>query len=113
MNIKSLITISVIALVSASAVQAADVVIPYQETASEVIIAPAFSWAGFYLGAPIGGSLGKFGFKDKDQDALVFKGSKPKLSGFIGGIYAGSNFYIGNDLVFGVETDMIWSGKKV
>ncbi|WP_019219902.1 outer membrane protein [Bartonella florencae] len=110
MNIKSLITTSVVALISASGVQAADVVIPH-ETAP-VISAPSFSWTGFYIGGQIGGFSSKIDLKDKDKDTSTFKDLSPKLSGLVGGIYAGSNFDLSNGIILGVETDMIWSGKK-
>ncbi|WP_375615143.1 MULTISPECIES: porin [unclassified Bartonella] len=111
MNIKSLVTTSVIAMAAASAAQAADVIIP-RETAPAVIAAPSFSWTGFYIGGQIGGFSSKVELKDKDKDTSVFKDLSPKLSGFIGGFYAGSNFDLGNGIILGVETDMIWSGKK-
>ncbi|GAA5098394.1 outer membrane protein [Bartonella acomydis] len=110
MNIKSLITTSVIALISASGVQAADIVVPHE--AAPVISASNFSWTGFYVGGQIGGFSSKIDLKDKDKDTSVFKNLSPKLSGLIGGFYAGSNFDLGNGIILGVETDMIWSGKK-
>ncbi len=110
MNIKSLITTSVIALISASAVQAADVVIPHEAT--PVITAPGFSWTGFYIGGQIGGISSKIDLKDKDKETSVLKDLSPKLSGLIGGFYAGSNFDLGSGIILGIETDMIWSGKK-
>ncbi|WP_375626818.1 MULTISPECIES: porin [unclassified Bartonella] len=111
MNIKSLVTTSVIAIAAASAAQAADVIIP-RETAPAVISAPSFSWTGFYIGGQIGGFSSKIDLKDKDKETSVFKDLSPKLSGMIGGFYAGSNFDLGNGIILGVETDMIWSGKK-
>ncbi|WP_375704917.1 outer membrane protein, partial [Bartonella sp. AA85SXKL] len=35
----------------------------------------------------------------------------PKLSGFMGGLYAGSNVDLGNGLILGVDTDIIWTDK--
>ncbi|WP_375647124.1 outer membrane protein [Bartonella sp. CR84HXZ] len=96
-------------MAAASAAQAADVIIPH-ETAPAVIAAPSFSWTGFYIGGQIGGFSSKIDLKDKDTSVL--KDLSPKLSGLIGGFYAGSNFDLGNGIILGVETDMIWSGKK-
>ncbi|QEE08557.1 porin family protein [Bartonella kosoyi] len=110
MNIKSLVTTSVIAMAAASAAQAADVIIPHE--VAPVITAPSFSWTGFYIGGQIGGFSSKIDLKDKDKDTSVFKDLSPKLSGLIGGFYAGSNFDLGNGIILGVETDVIWSGKK-
>uniref|UniRef100_UPI0035CF7392 outer membrane protein n=1 Tax=Bartonella sp. MU70NMGDW TaxID=3243561 RepID=UPI0035CF7392 len=36
----------------------------------------------------------------------------PKLSGFLGGFYAGSNIDLGDNFIFGVDTDLMISGKK-
>ncbi|WP_332065372.1 outer membrane protein [Bartonella sp. CB189] len=117
MNIKWLITASAFALVSASAARAADIIVTHEPvtatTATPVIAAPAFSWTGFYLGGQIGN------FSSKTKMDVLSNGSKvpvtedflPKLSGFMGGLYAGSNVDLGNGLVFGVDTDIIWANK--
>ncbi|PIT70815.1 outer membrane protein [Bartonella tribocorum] len=112
MNTKSLITTSVVALISASAAQAADVIIPH-ETAPAVIAAPSFSWTGFY----IGGQVGNFSSKTKVtipgvEKKLFTKDNTPSPSGFMGGIYAGSNVDLGNGLILGVETDAVWAGRE-
>ncbi|UTO28658.1 porin [Bartonella harrusi] len=111
MNVKSLITTSVIALVSASAAQAADVVIPH-ESAPVVVAAPTFSWTGFYIGAQIGGFSSKVEITDPKTNKKIFdKKDTPKPSGFMGGIYAGSNFDLGNNVILGVETDAVWADQ--
>ncbi|EJF92864.1 porin family protein [Bartonella taylorii] len=115
MTTKYLITTSIFSLTLVSAVQAADVTIPEQPV--PVITSPAFSWTGFYLGGQIGSFSGKTTLsylKDKDTGKWtpIDKGLLPKLSGFIGGIYAGSNIDIDNGFIIGVDTDMIWSDKK-
>ncbi|EJF80780.1 hypothetical protein MCO_00012 [Bartonella sp. DB5-6] len=110
MNIKSLMTTSVIALISASAVQAADVIIPRES--APVITAPAFSWTGFYLGAQIGGFSSKVEITDPaTKNKLFSKDDTPKPSGFIGGIYAGSNIDLGSGLILGLETDAVWADR--
>lgn len=60
MNIKFLMATSVVTLVSVSAANAADVIIPH-EVAPAVVTAPSFSWTGFYLG----GQIGNFSSKTK------------------------------------------------
>ncbi|GAA5105783.1 outer membrane protein [Bartonella jaculi] len=115
MNIKWLITASAFAFVSASAAQAADVIVPPQPTPVTPVIVPStFSWTGFY----IGGQIGSFSSKTK-MDILsdgktfpVSDDSLPKLSGFMGGIYGGSNIDLGNGLILGVDTDIIWTDKN-
>ncbi|WP_455466349.1 outer membrane protein [Bartonella sp. B39] len=110
MNIRSLITTSFVALISASAAQAADVEIPHE--IAPVVSAPAFSWTGFYLGGQIGNFLSKIELNEVGAtNTKISKDMTPKLSGFMGGIYAGSNIDLGNDLIFGVETDAVWADK--
>ncbi|MGF7157568.1 porin [Bartonella heixiaziensis] len=110
MNIKSLMTTSVIALISASAAQAADVIVPRE--VAPVIAAPTFSWTGFYLGAQIGNFSSKVEITDPaTKNKLFSKDNTPKPSGFMGGIYAGSNVDLGNGLILGVETDAVWADR--
>ncbi|GAA5105778.1 porin [Bartonella jaculi] len=110
MNIKSLMTTSVIALISATAVQAADVVIPHE--VAPVITAPTFSWTGFYIGGQVGNFSSKVEITDPaTKNKLFTKDLTPKPSGFMGGIYAGSNFDLGNGLILGVETDAVWADR--
>ncbi|WP_455466348.1 outer membrane protein [Bartonella sp. B39] len=111
MNIKSLITTSVIALVSASAAQAADVIIPH-EAAPAVIADSAFSWTGFYFGAQIGNFSSKSEIRVPETSTTFTKGETPKPSGFIGGIYAGSNVDLGNGFILGIETDAVRAGRE-
>ncbi|WP_212111201.1 outer membrane protein [Bartonella queenslandensis] len=106
MNIKSLVTTSVIVMAAASAAQAADVIIPH-ETAPAAIAAPTFSWTGFYLGAQIGGRAMK-----SDKDTGYFSRNNLKLSGMLGGLYTGYNVDLGNGVIFGLDTDVTFVGKK-
>ncbi|GAA5103643.1 outer membrane protein [Bartonella jaculi] len=116
MTTKYLITTSVFILTSVSAVQAADVVVP-EQPAAPVIAAPSFSWSGFYLGGQIGGFSGKttssyLKGKDTGNWTPVGKEFLPKLSGFVGGIYAGYNVDVDNGVIIGIDTDIMWSDKK-
>ncbi|MFT4347606.1 outer membrane protein [Bartonella ancashensis] len=110
MNIKSLMTASIFAFASASVAQAADVMIPQEMP--PVIVAPTFSWTGLYVGGQLGGFSGKGDLSAVDKGAeLVFPGDV-KLSGFVGGLYAGSNIDFGSGLVLGVDTDIVWANKE-
>ncbi|WP_375658891.1 porin [Bartonella sp. MR30HLJHH] len=112
MNIKSLVTTSVIAIAAASAAQAADVIIP-RETAPAVIAAPSFSWTGFYIGGQVGNFSGKVDVVDSEtKKKITDKDWTPKPSGFMGGIYVGSNVDLGNGLILGVETDAVWADRE-
>ncbi|UNE54602.1 outer membrane protein [Bartonella machadoae] len=115
MNMKWLITASAFAFVSASAAQAADVIVPPNPTpVAPVIVAPTFSWTGFYVGGQIGGfsSKTKMDIFSNGKTIPVDNDFLPKLSGFMGGLYAGSNIDLGNGLILGVDTDIMWTDKS-
>ncbi|MCZ2203346.1 outer membrane protein [Bartonella sp. A05] len=116
MNMKCLITASIFALVSTSAVWAADIITPQQSELfiPQVIVDPGFSWSGFYFGGQIGGfsSKSKMNVVGEELSIPVGKDLVPKLSGFTGGLYAGSNVDVGSGLILGVDTDMVWVGRK-
>ncbi|WP_375608054.1 MULTISPECIES: outer membrane protein [unclassified Bartonella] len=112
MNTKFLIATSVVALISSSAAYAADVVIPH-EAAPAVITAPSFSWTGFYLGGQVGNFSSKTKLTVPGADKELFKKDNiPSPSGFMGGLYAGSNVDLGNGLILGVETDAVWADRE-
>ncbi|WP_455480331.1 outer membrane protein [Bartonella sp. B12(2025)] len=127
MNTKFIIT-SVFAFISASVVQAADVVVPKQpaNVVSSVIVSPSFSWAGVYLGGQVGGFSSETSAMIPDADIPLFpdRGNKnkkwvpvekkymPKLSGAIGGFYAGANIALGKSFILGVDTDILFLERK-
>ncbi|MGF7157569.1 outer membrane beta-barrel protein [Bartonella heixiaziensis] len=116
MNTKRLISASIFALISASAAQAADIMVPHQPSRAvqPAIVVPAFTWAGFYLGGQVGGFSGKtnMSFVGEDKDIPLSKDWLPKLSGFEGGLYIGSNIDLGDNFIFSIDTDLNWAGKK-
>ncbi|WP_375673191.1 porin [Bartonella sp. TS82HLJMH] len=113
MNIKSLVTTSVIAMAAASAAQAADVIIPRETAPAVISAAPSFSWTGFYIGGQVGNFSGKVDVVDSEtKKKITDKDWSPKPSGFMGGIYVGSNVDLGNGLILGVETDAVWADRE-
>lgn len=118
MTTKYLIAISLFSFTLISSVQAADATTPEQPVAiTPIVTAPSFSWTGFYLG----GQIGNFSSKTrssylKDDNAMrwlpVNKEDLPKPSGFMGGIYAGSNIDISDGFIIGIDTDIMWINKK-
>ncbi|WP_455478753.1 outer membrane protein [Bartonella sp. B10] len=116
MNTKRLIAASVFSLITASAAQAADVVVSHRPvTASQpAIVVPDFTWTGFYIGGQAGGFSSKIdmSFIYKDKPIPLSKDLLPSLSGFVGGLYTGCNVDLGDSFVLGVDTDFIWSDKK-
>ncbi|WP_336294515.1 outer membrane protein [Bartonella sp. CB169] len=112
MNVKCLMATSFVALSSAFAAHAADVVAPSHEVAP-VVEASTFSWTGFYLGAQAGGFLSKTQVSDSETNKVVLpKEATPKPFGFMAGVYAGANMNIGNGLILGVETDAAWADQS-
>ncbi|WP_273721291.1 MULTISPECIES: outer membrane protein [unclassified Bartonella] len=124
MKKKHLISISLAALMATSTVQAADTVtLPeiksniIKSNVPAVIVAPAYSWTGLYVGGQFGGFSSK-SVLNYSEDATTGKWSwidkklSPKPSEFMGGGYLGSNIDLGNNFVLGVDTDFMWSGKK-
>jgi len=107
-----LIAASALILLSAAAsAQAADVVddTPPPE-APAAPVQPAFSWTGFYAGGTVGGSWANADTRTRVRrgDNTVTVKKKLKPDGFIGGIYAGYNFQVKDNIVLGAETDFLW-----
>ncbi len=69
-----------------------------------VIIDTAYNWSGLYIGAQAGYAWG---------DAYNTDGSDystPDPDGWLGGVYAGYNFQLNNNIVLGADADFVWSG---
>ncbi|WP_285535969.1 autotransporter outer membrane beta-barrel domain-containing protein, partial [Brucella sp. NBRC 12950] len=96
MKIKSILLASTVAIAGISGAQAADAIV-YEEPAP-VVAAPVFSWTGGYLGGQVGYGWGKSRF---DTDGFDLGNVKP--DGFLGGLYAGYNFDLGNSVVLGID----------
>jgi outer membrane immunogenic protein len=103
---KKLLLAAVSALAMVSTAQAADLGAPRSPIAAAVI-APAFSWTGFYLGGQVGyGWLsGRSAFNNGTNPLPV------RSTGFLGGIHAGYNYQISN-VVLGAEADLEYTGIR-
>ena len=101
MKLKSLLLASTVALLAATGAKAADAVV-YEEPAP-VIVAPSFTWNGAYLGGQIGYGWGKSRFENAFN---------VKPDGFLGGLYAGYNFDLGNSVVLGIDGDVTYNNLK-
>ena len=102
MKLKALLLASTVALVAATGAKAADAVIEQEPV--PVVIAPSFTWSGAYIGGQIGYGWGKSNF---DGDIYSYGDVKP--DGFLGGIYAGYNFDLGNNIVLGIDGDVTYN----
>lgn len=74
--------------------------------AAAPVVAPAFSWTGFYIGAQAG-----YGWGHHDRTTLTTGVSNGYDSrGFLGGVHGGYNYQILPNWVIGLEADYNWSG---
>lgn len=120
---KGFVCLSSIVLLSATA-QAADVAANREP--APVVAAHAFSWRGFYAGGQIGGSWSDGGFdrevaaKNEEPPANVFVDTRiiditsKSIDGgnFIGGVYAGYNYQWQNNIVIGLDADIVWTNNS-
>jgi outer membrane immunogenic protein len=99
--------------------------------APPVVVAPAFSWTGFYVGGHVGGLRGKADFGESARDVIfpgfvtnglpalapivivpsrfsTIPGASASNTSFVGGGQIGYNWQVSN-WVFGFETDASWT----
>ncbi|MCL8000086.1 porin family protein [Brucella sp. 21LCYQ03] len=105
MKISAILFASAAIFAGVSAANAADAIV-YDEPAP-VISAPVFSWTGGYLGGQVGWGWAKSSF---DVDGYNIGHMKP--DGFLGGLYAGYNFDMGNNFVLGLDGDVTFNNQK-
>jgi outer membrane immunogenic protein len=107
---KKFLLAGVAAIAFVSGAQAADLGVPRGPVAG-VVMAPVFSWTGFYLGAQIGGVW----YNDRTTEFVTATGAATGFtqgftaSGITGGLHAGFNYQM-NNIVVGVEADIEASG---
>jgi outer membrane immunogenic protein len=81
------------------------------------MVAPLYSWTGFYIGANVGYSWGKARSDYYDPNFGAFGASSfnplsEKLDGVIGGGQIGYNWQANSTWVFGLEADIQGSGER-
>lgn len=89
-----------------SAVQAADLP-PPREPVPPSVVAPVFSWTGFYVGAHFGYGWGKSEWAAFPAATFV----SPSTNGIFGGGQIGYNYQI-NNFVLGLEGDIGYFGVQ-
>src|SRR3954470_14074315 len=105
MRIRGFLLGCVAGFVAVSAGQAAD--LPPRPAPAPVVVAPLFTWTGFYIGGNIGG-----GWFTGSIDSDFGSTWKTSNGAFIGGGQLGFNYQAGA-FVFGVEGDFDWAnGNK-
>lgn len=106
MKFKIFLGASLLAVVASTSAYAADAIVS-QEPAP--IAAPAaFSWGGAYVGGEVGWGWGRAKLDDKNNG----QSSEFKPNGFIGGVYAGYNFDMGNNVILGVDGNFDYNDMK-
>lgn len=98
---KKLLLASAAVAALATGAQAADLGAPRAPIAAAVM-APAFSWTGFYLGAHVGYGWAQARYTDF---TATFGPGSINANGFFGGIQGGYNWQM-NNFVFGIEADV-------
>jgi outer membrane immunogenic protein len=88
----------------------------------KALVAPTYSWTGFYIGANIGGGWGDRNVNYAANDLVslglftALAGAPPPVSidtsGVLGGLQVGYNWQMGPSWVIGAEADIDWSGAK-
>jgi outer membrane immunogenic protein len=66
----------------------------------------SFTWSGFYIGGQLGYA---WGTNRVSEPAVVGAAANASVNGFLGGGHVGANWQV-NQLVFGVEGDIEYSG---
>ncbi|WP_343313328.1 outer membrane protein [Brucella sp. BE17] len=101
MKLKLFLFVSV-ACAAASGVKAADAIV--EPAPVPVVIAPSFAWKGAYIGGQVG-----YGWSKSDFSSGFATFDKQKPDGFLGGLYAGYNFDLGNNVVLGIDGDITYN----
>lgn len=104
MKTKNLIIATLVAFSGISAAKAADA-IQYQDPAPAATVS-AFNWRGAYLGGQIGYGWGKSRYNS------ILNNAELKPNGFLGGVYAGYNFDLANNIILGVDADVTYNNLK-
>ena len=82
--------------------------LPARKTAPAPIVAPIFTWTGFYVGAQVGAGWTSNKVTDSIGATVVGTGSL-NTNGVVGGLHAGYNLQSGA-FVYGIEADLELAG---
>lgn len=100
MALRTILAASVLTLAGLSASHAADAIVSQDPSP---IAMPSFSWSSAYVGGQIGYAWGKSDFSNDAGNARL------KPNGFLGGVYAGYNFALNNNVVLGIDGDVTYN----
>ncbi|QND68088.1 porin family protein [Mesorhizobium loti] len=68
-------------------------------------VAPVFSWTGGYIGLQAGYAWGDGNLHQNNGPGFV----ETEPDGFLGGVYAGYNYQMSNNIVIGAELDVVYA----
>ena len=109
-------TLGLVGLLSITSIaSAAD--LPVRAPAPAAVVAPVYSWTGFYIGGHVGGLWTKADARlDPLPDVLTFgtfaNSGDVDDSAFVGGLHAGYNWQFAPLWVAGIEVDWSWTGAE-
>jgi len=100
---RSLLASTLLALACSASAQAADLGVPRSPVAAAVM-APSFSWTGFYVGIDAGFWHGRNGYRFTNVAPTTFgNDSEAKIGGHVG-----YRHQFANNFVIGAEADLSW-----
>ncbi|RWB06593.1 MAG: porin family protein [Mesorhizobium sp.] len=68
-------------------------------------VAPVFSWTGGYIGLQAGYARGEGNIRQASGPGFI----ETDPDGFLGGVYAGYNYQMPNNIVIGAELDVVYA----
>lgn len=87
--------------------------LPSRTAPQGFVVAPVFTWTGFYLGANLGYGGGRFEYPFAIELGYPVTGSaRLDSNGILGGAQVGYNWQFGNGFVLGVEADYAFADIK-
>ncbi len=104
------LTIAVLGTVVSLALPAVAADLPSYRKAPAPLLAPGFTWTGFYVGAQVGHTWGNDYTKEYLTNPWTYVGliNFYNPNGFSYGVHAGGNYQVGN-IVLGAEADVDYS----
>lgn len=104
---RALLGVSALALLAGTA-SAADLANRYPVKAA-VVPVQVFSWTGFYIGGNVGWGWANNSLSYTTLGLGTFDYNVGNTNGFLGGLQAGFNYQLANNVVLGLEADYQWT----
>jgi outer membrane immunogenic protein len=98
------VLLGALSIASASGAFAAD--LPAKAPVYKTPVAAPYNWAGFYIGADVGGVWSKDPVRYTSVPGVLLNTAQVNASGVKGGLFAGYNWQLNSALVLGIEADI-------